>query len=353
MNKISELNRNFLFWLSRKIGYPLVSPDVLQISLTGRCNLRCKMCSVGDNAKKEDELPLDKIKFVMDRCAEWGIKEVNLCGGEPLLRDSCFEIIQHAKDLGMRVVLTTNGTLITETMAKRLVESGLDIITISVDGARAETHNNIRGQAGAFEKIIKGIKHLNNAEGNSRLIKVMILTLSDYNLDELEEYFGLAKSLSVDSLYITPVVPNNVKLYESDLPSEQDGLWISGVRLKRLDEVLKKLDILQQERYGLNYPSYPLFRKYFGKKLGQNDWTCFAGYRRFVLLPEGLIQMCGDTIGDVRGSSSVKEIWYSPKARKRRAEIKKCRNYCLQDCHARQESASLKNVFRRTFERKK
>ncbi|MEI7751539.1 MAG: radical SAM protein [Candidatus Omnitrophota bacterium] len=353
MSQTSDLTRDFGFWLSRKSGYPLVSPDTLQISLTSRCNLRCKMCDVWENAEKTDELTLCEIKPVMDQCSQWGIKEVNLCGGEPLLRDVCFDIIKHAKDLGMRVILTTNGTLINENMAKRLIESKLDILTISVDGARAETHDKIRGQAGAFEKIISGIKHLNELGKSSDLVKVMILTLSNYNLDELEEYFALAKSLSIHSLYITPVVPNNVKLYERELRAGQDGLWISGERLKKLDEVLGKLDSHQKKQYGLNYPSFPLLRKYFRNEVAEKEWVCFSGYRRFVLLPEGSIQMCGHIIGNVRHTPSVKEIWHSKLAKQRRAEIKKCRHYCLQDCHARQESATLSNVFKKAFKGQK
>jgi hypothetical protein len=59
--------------------------------------------------------------------------------------------------------------------------------------------------------------------------------------------------------------------------------------------------------------------------------------------------MCGEEIGNIRKEPLIKKIWYSEKAQKRRAGIKRCRNYCLQDCHAREESASLSSVFKANF----
>lgn len=349
MNKIAKIKRDFGFWLSRMINFPLVAPDTLQISLTSRCNLRCQMCNVWKAADISEELTLQEIKDLLDQCRQWGVKEVNLCGGEPLLCDACFDIIKYAKALGFTVILTTNGTLISESTAGRLFESKLDIITISLDGARPQTHDKIRGQLGAYDKIMQGIGHLNNLPDTKKLVKVLILTLSNHNLDELEEYFRLARTLSIDALYITSVVPDNVKLYNQDPDGGKDNLWITGERLQKLDKMIDKITILQQEGYGLDYPSFNLIKKYFRNDLQKGDWVCFAGFRRFVVVPGGSIQMCGEEIGNVRKDPSVKNNWYSLKAGKRRLAIKRCRNYCLQDCHARQESASLKNIIKYNF----
>jgi len=349
MNKVDKIKRDFGFWLSRAINFPLVPPDTLQISLTSRCNLRCQMCNVWKAADISEELTLQEIKNLLDQCRRWGVKEVNLCGGEPLLCETCFDVIKYAKALGFTVILTTNGTLITESVARKLLESKLDIITISLDGARPQTHDKIRGQLGAYDKIIQGVGYLNNYPDTKKLVKVFILTLSNYNLDELEEYFRLARGLSIDALYITSVVTDNVKLYNQDPKGGEGNLWITGERLQKLDETIDKVNLLQQEGYGLNYPSFNLIKKYFRNNLQKDDWVCFAGYRRFVVVPGGSVQMCGEEVGNVRKDPSVKNNWYSLKARKRRAAIKKCRNYCLQDCHARQESATLRNIIKYNF----
>jgi MoaA/NifB/PqqE/SkfB family radical SAM enzyme len=349
MYNSDKLKRDIGFWLSRKIDYPLVPPDTLQLSITSRCNLRCEMCNAWKDAKKEHELSLEEIKDVITQAREWGIKEINLCGGEPLISEIIFDVIKFAKDSGLKVILTTNGTLITEDSAKKIIQSGLDIITISVDGAKSATHDKIRVQPGAFDKIMQGIKYLNDCPGSKGLIKVMIFTLSNYNFEELEEYFSLAKSLSIDALYITSVVLDNVKLYNQD--SSGGNLWINGERLNKLDQVIDKVNILQQQGYGLNYPSFRLIKKYFRRSIGRGEWVCFAGYRRLALVPGGTIQMCGEEIGNIRREPSLKKIWYSARAKKKRASIRKCRNYCLQDCHAREESSSLRNIVRSNFKK--
>jgi len=349
MYNSDKLKRDIGFWLSRKIDYPLVPPDTLQLSITSRCNLRCEMCNAWKDAKKEHELSLEEIKDVITQAREWGIKEINLCGGEPLISEIIFDVIKFAKDSGLKVILTTNGTLITEDSAKKIIQSGLDIITISVDGAKSATHDKIRVQPGAFDKIMQGIKYLNDCPGSKGLIKVMIFTLSNYNFEELEEYFSLAKSLSIDALYITSVVLDNVKLYNQD--SSGGNLWINGERLNKLDQVIDKVNILQQQGYGLNYPSFRLIKKYFRRSIGRGEWVCFAGYRRLALVPGGTIQMCGEEIGNIRREPSLKKIWYSARAKKKRANIRKCRNYCLQDCHAREESSSLRNIVRSNFKK--
>jgi len=349
MDRKKALKRNAGFWLSKKINYPLVPPDTLQLSLTSRCNLRCKMCNVWEAARKEEELSFLEIKSVVDQCRQWGVEEVNLCGGEPLLSDICLDIISYAKESGMRVILTTNGTLLNEEMAKRLVDLKVDIITISLDGARPQTHDNIRGQQGAYDKIIQGIKNLNYFGKGSGPVKVLILTISNYNLDELEEYFSLAKTISADALYLTPVVLDNVRLYMQGAEDKKQDLWISGERLLKLDEVVDRLTILQKERYGLNYPSFRLLKKYFRGQVTAQDWVCFAGYRRFVLVPSGTVQMCGEAVGNIRSTPDIRKIWTSQAAYRRRRQIKKCRHFCLQDCHARQESATLRDIVQHSF----
>jgi len=344
-----KFKKDIGFWLSRKIGYPLVPPETLQLSITSRCNLQCKMCNAWKDAKREHELSLDEIKGVINQCKDWGLKEINLCGGEPLLSEIIFDVIEFAKQAGMKVILTTNGTLITESLADKLIRSGVDIITISVDGAKAKTHDRIRGLSGACDKIMQGIRHLNSRPDSKKLVKVMIFTLSNYNFEELEDYFSLAKSLSIDALYITSVVTDNVKLYNQGPCDAQNDLWISGERLIKLDKVIERVEVLQKQGYGLNYPSFRLIRKYFRRDIGKGEWVCFAGYRRLALVPGGTVQMCGEEIGNIRREPSLKKIWYSDKASRRRAAIAKCRNYCLQDCHARNESASLKNVLKNNF----
>lgn len=338
-----ELKRNFWFWFSRKINLPLVCPDTLQLSLTNRCNLRCKMCNVWANYQPENELSLDEIKAIIGQAADWGIKEINLCGGEPLLSPYCFQVIKHAKLKGMKAILTTNGTVINESTAREIIETKVDIVCISLDGSSASVHDRIRGQDGAYQKIIQGIASLNKYREDSCPITVLIFTLHNENLDELLDYIRLARRLQIDALYVTSLVLDNVKLYSH---AQQSPLWITGDRLKKLDEVIDSASLLQNDYYEFTYPSFNLIKRYFRGELKKNDWTCFAGFRRFVICSDGNVQMCGEIIGNIRQTKDMKKIWQARAARDKRKKIRACRNFCLQDCHARQESATLKNALK-------
>lgn len=342
MKNLKVSVRDFKFWLSRKTGIPLAAPDTIQLSLTNLCNLKCKMCSVWSNPDRQNELLKGEVMEIVDQAAEWGIREINLCGGEPLLSDKCFDVIRHAVKRGLKVILTTNGTLIDSVTAAELAGSGVDIVCVSLDGATAAVHDSIRGVPGAYEKIIKGIRALHSARTPGRPVTVLIFTLHNDNLDEAVEYVRMAKRLGVDAVYLTSLVDDNIRLYSR---GEYNPLWITGDRLKRLDEVIDELERMQDGYYRFDYPSFPLIKKYFRGALTGKDWTCFAGFRRFVVCPDGNIQMCGEIVGNFRQCPEIRKIWYSRPAVRKRAMIRKCRNYCLQDCHARRESSSLRRVF--------
>ena len=342
MKDFRVLTRDFRFWLSRKTGFPLVAPDTIQVSLTNLCNLKCKMCSVWSNYDQREELSLAELLEVVDQAAEWGIPEINLCGGEPLLSDKCFTVIEHSKKRGLKVILTTNGTVIDGDISAALVRSGVDIVCISLDGATAAVHDSIRGIPGTYAKIISGIESLHAVKDSGRPVTVLIFTLHNENLDEAVEYVRTAKQLRVDAVYLTSLVSDNIRLYSR---REDNPLWITGGRLDRLDRVIDTLQGMQKEYYRFDYPSFALIKKYFRGGVREKDWICFAGFRRFVVCPDGNIQMCGEIIGNFRKCADIKKIWNSPPARKKRELIKRCRNFCLQDCHARRESACLRQVF--------
>ncbi len=94
----------------------------------------------------------------MDQIAEVGSPIVILTGGEPLLRPDIFDIARYGTDKGLRMVMAPNGTLITESIARRMVDSGIQRISISLDGASREKHDRFRGVEGAFDGALRGIE---------------------------------------------------------------------------------------------------------------------------------------------------------------------------------------------------
>lgn len=130
-------------------------------NLTSRCNLKCGHCyRDSDPGCKETELSDEKCLELVGEIQALHPPIVLLSGGEPLLRKNIFSIIKKCKTAGLRVGLSTNGTLIDRDLARKIQKNDVDYVGVSVDGKK-ETHDAFRGQSGAFEASWQGLKFLN------------------------------------------------------------------------------------------------------------------------------------------------------------------------------------------------
>ncbi len=128
-------------------------------NMTNRCNLRCLHCYISaEDRSYKDEFSTEEAKeFIRDIC-EMGSPVLLFSGGEPLLRKDLFELGAYAKELGTRPVISSNGTLITPEIARKIKEAGFEYVGISIDGAEA-THDHFRQKEGCFQAAITGIKN--------------------------------------------------------------------------------------------------------------------------------------------------------------------------------------------------
>lgn len=178
-------------------------PRLIAWELTNACNLACIHCRA--SAIKEplpDELSTAEAKHFIDELVEYK-PIIILTGGEPLLRANVYDIARYATGRGMRVVLATNGTLLTPDIARRLKDAGIQRVSISIDGAAAQTHDTFRGEPGAFEGALRGIGILKN-EGISFQINT---TITKRNLAEIPGIYDLAIELGASALHIFLLVP--------------------------------------------------------------------------------------------------------------------------------------------------
>ena len=160
---------------------------------TRTCNLRCMHCYAGSDAQRYDQLSTDEAKAMIDDLAAFGSPVLLFSGGEPCMRPDLVELMRYAKAAGMRVVLSTNGTLITPELASRFAEVGLSYVGVSVDG-KPETHDEFRGMAGAFERSMQGL-----ANAQAQGIKVGLrMTLNKLNYREVDDVFALMRERSIN-----------------------------------------------------------------------------------------------------------------------------------------------------------
>jgi len=134
-------------------------PFIVSYSITTKCNLKCKHCySESVDQAAPDELTTDEAFRLMDDLSRWGIHLLVIDGGEPLCREDMLDIVKYASSKGIRTTIGSNGTLIDEAMARKMLDAGVKAIAISVDGADARTHDSFRGVSGTFEQTLKGIE---------------------------------------------------------------------------------------------------------------------------------------------------------------------------------------------------
>jgi len=174
-------------------------------NLTDRCNLSCTHCysKSGPGRTTEGELSTAEALGVIDDLADMGVPLILFTGGEPLLREDLRELAQHARDRGLKMALSTNGTLITPDVAREIRECGIEYAGISLDGATAETHDRFRNSPGAFEQTIRAFA----ACKETGLRCGVRVTLTKENYRELEALVDLSLSHEASRFCLYWLVP--------------------------------------------------------------------------------------------------------------------------------------------------
>jgi heme b synthase len=171
---------------------------------TLKCNMNCVHCrSSSEIDSPEGKFTLEKSKEFLDEISEFASPVIVLSGGEPLLRQDIFEIAAYGTLKGFRMAMATNGALVTDDICKKMIESGIRIVSLSLDGSNSEIHDNFRGQEGAFEAVMKA-SELFNKHGIKFLINS---SFTKRNQDDIPNVYKLAKSLGATAWYMFLIVP--------------------------------------------------------------------------------------------------------------------------------------------------
>ncbi|WP_119157106.1 radical SAM protein [Caldimonas tepidiphila] len=189
---------------------PSASPDPLapplprfaQIEPIGRCNLACRMCTVNERGDTVAEMSLAQFRALLDRMP--GLEELHLQGlGEPMLHPQFFEMVELAASRGIRVSANTNATLVTPERARRCAESGLAVLSVSLDGASREVYEAVRRKA-SFAKVLRNLDRIVAArdEAGSALELRAVMVLMRGNLDELPALVRLLHEHRVPTLLV-------------------------------------------------------------------------------------------------------------------------------------------------------
>ena len=184
-----------------------------------RCNLKCVHCySQSTDKKYEGELTTEEGTKLIEDIARFGSPVILFSGGEPLLRKDLLSLAHLARDLGMRAVISTNGTLITKKMARELKRVGLSYVGVSLDGMQA-TNDRFRGVEGSFAAALRGIQNCQDAG-----IKVGLrFTVNRRNAQDIPAIFDLLEEKDIPRVcfYHLVYAGRGSRLVEEDLDHQE------------------------------------------------------------------------------------------------------------------------------------
>lgn len=316
-------------------------PAFCCLVITDRCMLECKMCykwkkTATHLASCEPGIE-DWKRFIASlRRFVKGEFCINFAGGEPLISNKTLELIEYASGAGFDTLLTTNGFLIDEDMAKKINNSGLKHIFISLDSLNEATHDFIRGVRGTHQRAMKAIEYLYQHNKNLRL-KIATIIM-EKNLGEL---LSLARWVIEDER----VCSINFQAITHPLGTVFDDEWYNKAEynflwpkdFKKVQYALGELIELKRESQKIDNPvsQFKIFKSYFEnpREFFIKNVGCHSQiYKRSVNVnSSGQVYICFDmeSIGNIKEDDfDVEKLWYSPRGDLSRNSIKNCRKNC-------------------------
>ncbi len=282
-----------------------------QWHLTERCNLKCRHCYQKGNAPSE--LGLAEVRTVLAEVTDllriWEesydiafSSSFNVTGGEPLLREDLFLILEEMALRGFDSYLLTNGLLIDAEAAGRLSAAGVKGVQVSIEGPE-DVHESIRGK-GSFSGALRGVRHLLE----KGLIVTLNVTLSAVNAGAFKDVVALASSEGVQRLGFSRLVPYGRgkdllgmmldKERVREIYEEVFSLKVEGLEFVTGDPVASRLPLFEKQDEEGDGGDMPL-------------GGCSAGISGLTFLPDGTILPCrrlpipiGNLIED-----SLREVW--------------------------------------------
>jgi len=209
-------------------------------NVSQRCNLRCMHCYANAaNREFEGELTTQEAKKFISDLVEFKVPVLLFSGGEPLMRGDLFELGKFAASLGLRTVISTNGTLITPEIAQKIKEANFSYVGISLDGIE-KTNDKFRGKKGAFEEALQGIRSCK--EVNVRV--GLRFTISKHNYRDIPAIFDLIEKEKIPRACFYHLVYSGrgSKMIREDLARKQTRRVVDFIFDKTLDFCKRRVD---------------------------------------------------------------------------------------------------------------
>lgn len=276
-------------------------PSLVSWNLTKKCNLRCPHCymEAEPQAAAENELTTEECLRLIDEMKALGTEMLILTGGEPLLRKDIYDIARYASSQGLWVVMGTNGVLVTDRVAQKMIECGVQGVAISIDSLDPKKHNSFRGGPNAWELSVRALD-ICRANGLQVLVQTTVMAM---NYDEISELIKFTREKGAWSFNLYFLVQTGRGQEMNDLSPELTETMLSYL----VDEQDRHRPMLVRSKCAPHFKRIA-YEKGLG---GLESGGCMAGTAYCRITPQGDVTPCPYmtvVAGNVR-AKSFREIW--------------------------------------------
>ncbi len=310
-------------------------PAFCCIAPTDFCMLKCKMCNKWhEPAPNPDELPTveDWKRFITQfRDLVDDDFELDFGGGEVLSMPGILEMVEHATKLGFRTTVASNGWLIDKDMAKRIGDSGLKAVSLSLDSPLASVHDEMRGVPGVYDRVMSAMENLSKYAPGTR--KGLCSIIMNKNLEQVPDLVRFAEGHPlVDWIYFMVVVqPNYSGKLTDEWVEEYQYLWPDDkTKVNAVMDELIRIRTETETKLSNRAEHLRAYKAYLNDPLNfVNKAQCVVGGRALSVNTYGFIQLClfKDFIGNIR-DVDIRELWHSQNAEEIRAKVRTCKSNC-------------------------
>ena len=324
----------------------------VQMDITTRCNLHCVMCAREQYPPANHDMPLASFERIGGQLFDKAAVLTLSCGAEPLMSPHFAEALDIVKCYQIpRVEFVTNGTLLNERLIRKIIESDVTTVEVSIDGAQADTYERIR-QGAKFDRVLRNLETLQSLKAGRRTRRPYVklnFVMMRSNIEELPGFVDMAARLGA-----TEVAPQHLVVYEV---AQTQGESLYGFQ-ELADEMILRAQ--QAARgHGLIYRMPPLFRderslprrtwqrtqyavdvfRHYGwrrmaalgtklarRKLAIGRTACYMPWEYVLVNPQGAVLPCNvwydeAPMGNII-EQSFAEIWHGERYRMLRGELR-------------------------------
>lgn len=308
-------------------------PYVIFVDPINLCNLKCPLCPTGTGSlqRAQGQMKLDEFKHVIDHVSPWAYEVVLYNWGEPLMNHQIFEMVEYAHSKNLGTSMSSNLTVVRPGAIDSLVESGLENLTVSIDGASQETYGKYR-VGGDFGKVMTNLRALLERReqlGRHNPIVEWQFIVMRHNEHEIEQARAMANDVGVDLVSFIPVaLPFEVKGPEAAAMEEE---WFSTHPEYRYKEAATGWSVTKGpwRRWFSWLPQYRGLDKTAGSGRDMEDTRvpCFYLYRSITVNPGGGVAPCciiydeKADVGTLNEEQGLDAFWNSERYRSSRAEF--------------------------------